>query len=62
MQLEPQLVSLTLVAKRRCRDFKRAWPTLTDKEVSFELMQDAAHYKRYSHCKNLACLVYDPQV
>jgi REase_DpnII-MboI len=40
---------------------KMTRPTLTDKEVSFELMQDAAHYKRYSDCKNLVCLVYDPQ-
>jgi hypothetical protein len=40
---------------------KMARPTLGDKEVCFELMQDTAHYKRHSECRKLVCLVYDPR-
>jgi hypothetical protein len=36
-------------------------PTLTDKGVCFELMQDVAHYKHHSDYKKLVCLVYNPQ-
>ena len=35
--------------------------TLAEKEVCFELMEDAAHYKRNGDCQRLVCLVYDPQ-
>src|SRR5207253_41699 len=33
---------------------------VADKEVCFELMEDAAHYRHHSNCKKLVCLVYDP--
>ena len=33
---------------------------VAEKEVCFELMEDAAHYRHHSECKKLVCLVYDP--
>ncbi|PYX85915.1 MAG: hypothetical protein DMG70_02085 [Acidobacteria bacterium] len=35
--------------------------TLAEREVCFELREDAAHDKRHSDCQRLVCLVYDPQ-
>ncbi|MFZ2001605.1 MAG: hypothetical protein WAU73_19615 [Candidatus Sulfotelmatobacter sp.] len=49
-----------LKAEQLVVEAKMTRPSLRDREIGDELLQDAARYQQHPDCKGLICLIYDP--
>ncbi|SRR5712691_6950414 len=49
-----------LKAEQLVVEAKMTRPTLKDREIGDELLQDVGRYKHHPDCKGLICLIYDP--
>jgi len=49
-----------LKAEQLVVEAKMTRPTLKDREIGDELLQDIARYKQHPDCEGLICLIYDP--